>query len=36
MCGTCDPLNALPALVEALSPALVELRQIIRREATDL
>ncbi|MGO4354583.1 adenosylmethionine decarboxylase [Rhizobium sp. RAF36] len=36
MCGACDPLNALPALVEALSPALVELRQIIRREATDL
>lgn len=35
MCGACDPLNALPILVEALSPALIELRQIIRGRMID-
>ncbi|WP_426240403.1 adenosylmethionine decarboxylase [Pararhizobium sp. DWP1-1-3] len=35
MCGVCDPLNALPALIEAFTPALIELRQIIRDTATD-
>jgi S-adenosylmethionine decarboxylase len=35
MCGVCDPLNALPALIEAFTPALIELRQIIRDTAID-
>lgn len=30
MCGVCDPLNALPVLIDTFAPALIELHQIIR------
>lgn len=36
MCGVCDPLNALPALIEAFTPSLIELRQIVRDTAETL